>query len=241
MRDRRLPSKHRGDRIACCETPRITGSRLRRPRRAASWAPVGLRRYLGRARLRAPARAGQQAANGAPAHRSQHDELRMHTGGSPPRLPSPACGERDDRAVLAAARIWAIPIASDTQILGRTARSALSQKTRVPASGRRGRCSCCTSTRPFRWTRASVAGGVNRRSDSDHRSALTLPSVATRSPASAIGAIEPSRTESPTPDSIHDGRRRRSRFSRCSALGGRRSSSLGADGALAPCPISVHA
>ena len=31
---------------------------------------------------------------------------------------------------------------------------------------------------PFR--RASGAGGVNRRSDRDHRSALTLPSVAKR-------------------------------------------------------------
>ena len=48
MRYRRRPSNHRGDRIACCETPRITGSRLRRPRRAASWAPVGLRRCLRR-------------------------------------------------------------------------------------------------------------------------------------------------------------------------------------------------
>jgi hypothetical protein len=36
MRARRLPSNHRCDRITCCETPRITGSRLRRPRRAAA-------------------------------------------------------------------------------------------------------------------------------------------------------------------------------------------------------------
>ena len=36
MRPRRPPSNHRGDGIACCETPRITGSRLRRPRRAAA-------------------------------------------------------------------------------------------------------------------------------------------------------------------------------------------------------------
>ena len=62
MRYRRLPSNHRGDRIACCETPRITGSRLQRPRRAASWAPVGLRRYLRRARLRAPRGGGRLCA-----------------------------------------------------------------------------------------------------------------------------------------------------------------------------------
>jgi hypothetical protein len=62
MRDRRLPSNHRGDQIACCETPRITGSRLRRPRRAASWAPVGLHRYLRRARLRAPRGGGRLCA-----------------------------------------------------------------------------------------------------------------------------------------------------------------------------------
>ena len=62
MRDGRLPSNHRGDRIACCETPRITGSRLRRPRRAASWAPLGLRRYLRRARLRAPRGGGRLCA-----------------------------------------------------------------------------------------------------------------------------------------------------------------------------------
>ena len=62
MRYRRRPSNHRGDRIACCETPRITGSRLRRPRRAASWAPVGLRRCLRRARLRAPRGGGRLCA-----------------------------------------------------------------------------------------------------------------------------------------------------------------------------------
>ena len=62
MRDGRLPSNHRGDRSHAGETPRITGSRLRRPRRAASWAPLWPPSLSRRARLRAPRGGGRLCA-----------------------------------------------------------------------------------------------------------------------------------------------------------------------------------
>ena len=62
MRGQRPPSNHRGDPIACCETPRITGSRSRGRRRTTRWAPARLRRYLRRPRLSAPRRGGRLCA-----------------------------------------------------------------------------------------------------------------------------------------------------------------------------------
>ena len=99
--------------------------------------------------------------------------------------PAPARGQKRSRGAQAAhARFWAIATASDTSILGETPR-ALSQKARVPTGGNRRSAPARPPTRPFRWTRASVADGVNRRSDRQHRSALTLPCGALRSAAPA--------------------------------------------------------
>ena len=58
----RLRSSRRGDRMARSETPRITRSGSRRPRRMRGPAPVGPRQYLSRARLPAPRRGGRLCA-----------------------------------------------------------------------------------------------------------------------------------------------------------------------------------
>jgi len=107
---------------------------------------------------------GVIAIDGNQSRPAGHRDYRFTSGGGAaraiamPRRQSSGLGRQDDR----------------------NAREASARHGARAAPTRRG-----LQTSAIRWRRASGAGGVNRRSDRQHRSALTLPSVAKEWPAQA--------------------------------------------------------